>query len=182
LKQLRQKGNDTIQAKNYQESVKIYTDALNEEDKKIPTAFTAIIFANRAAAYKQLGDFDNAIADLSSAIERNSTYVKAYIRRAQCYTEIDLWDESIKDYTSAISFEPFNSEYVAMLQTVQQKLQEQKTRNYYDVMGLPVFASPAEIKKAYRLMALKYHPDKVANSGISPLKAEKMFKEIQYCY
>jgi len=182
LIQLRQKGNDAFKAKNYSESIKIYTDALTEEDKKLTTAFTAVIFANRAAAYKQLNDFDNAIVDYSSAIGRNSTYVKAYIRRAQCYQEIDLWDDAIKDYSTAISFEPFNTEYVDLINNAQRHLQEQKTRSYYDVMGLPAFASAAEIKKAYRMQALKYHPDKVANSGISSLKAEKMFKEIQFCY
>jgi len=182
LKQLRQKGNDVFQDKKYTESVKIYTDALAEEDKKVPTAFTAIIYANRAAAYKQLGDFDNAIADLTSAIERNNTYVKAYIRRAQCYQEIELWEEAMKDYSSALSVEPFSTEYATMLQTAQQKFKELQSRSYYDVLGLPHFASMAEIKKSYRIMALKYHPDKINNSGISPLKAEKIFKEIQFCY
>lgn len=32
--------------------------------------------------------------------------------------------------------------------------------NHYEVLGLPVAATSAEIKKAYRAMALKFHPDK----------------------
>lgn len=51
-------------------------------------------------------------------------------------------------------------------------------RDYYEVLGLAKNATEAEIKKAYRKMALKYHPDK--NQGDA--EAEDKFKEAAEAY
>ena len=55
-----------------------------------------------------------------------------------------------------------------------------ETTNLYTTLGVPKSASPAEIKKAYRKLALKHHPDKVPESERS--KAERKFKEIAKAY
>ena len=51
-------------------------------------------------------------------------------------------------------------------------------RDYYEVLGVPKGASADEIKKAYRQMAIKYHPDK--NPGDK--EAEDKFKEAAESY
>ena len=54
---------------------------------------------------------------------------------------------------------------------------EQK-RDYYEVLGVDKNADEAAIKKAYRNLAKKYHPD--ANPGDAT--AEKKFKEASEAY
>ena len=51
-------------------------------------------------------------------------------------------------------------------------------KNYYSVLGVEKTASDSEIKKAYRKLAMKFHPDR--NEG-DP-KAEERFKEVSEAY
>ena len=51
-------------------------------------------------------------------------------------------------------------------------------KDYYLVLGVKESSSQAQIKKSYRKLALKYHPDK--NPGDK--KAEEMFKKISEAY
>ena len=51
-------------------------------------------------------------------------------------------------------------------------------RDFYDILGVSRSASPEELKKTYRKLAMKYHPDK--NPGDK--KAEDKFKELNEAY
>ena len=51
-------------------------------------------------------------------------------------------------------------------------------RDYYEVLGVAKGASASEIKKAYRKLALKYHPDKNPDDSA----AEEKFKEAAEAY
>ena len=54
-------------------------------------------------------------------------------------------------------------------------------KNPYDVLGVSPNASDDEIKKAYRELSRKYHPDANTNNPLADL-AEEKFKEIQEAY
>src|SRR6478672_12476190 len=53
-------------------------------------------------------------------------------------------------------------------------------RDYYEVLGVTKTADGEEIKRAYRRLAMKYHPDR--NDGESKADAEIKFKECAEAY
>ena len=50
-------------------------------------------------------------------------------------------------------------------------------KDFYKILGIQRGATEEEVKKAYRKMALKFHPDKNKSAG-----AEEKFKEIAEAY
>ncbi|HEX7952168.1 MAG TPA: DnaJ domain-containing protein, partial [Burkholderiales bacterium] len=53
-----------------------------------------------------------------------------------------------------------------------------KYKDYYEILGVARDASADDIKKAYRKLAMQYHPDR--NGGAK--EAEEKFKEITEAY
>lgn len=56
--------------------------------------------------------------------------------------------------------------------------QEMAKRDYYEVLGVNRDASDADIKKAYRRLAMKHHPDRNPDNA----KSEELFKEAKEAY
>ncbi len=55
-------------------------------------------------------------------------------------------------------------------------------RDYYEVLGVPKNAAEDEIKKAYRKLAMKHHPDRNQGEGDDAKKSEAQFKEAKEAY
>lgn len=54
-----------------------------------------------------------------------------------------------------------------------------KMRDYYEILGVNNSVNEADLKKAYRKLAMKYHPDRNKDD---PQTAEKNFKEVKEAY
>ncbi|OWZ23720.1 DnaJ subfamily B protein [Phytophthora megakarya] len=53
---------------------------------------------------------------------------------------------------------------------------------HYDILQVPRNASAQEIKKAFRILALRWHPDKHQQNGISTEEAKQRFHQVKTSY
>ena len=84
----------------------------------------------------------------NSAIRLDENYVKAYIRRAACYQELDKHDEAVRDCEKIHNIE-HTRESKQRLRDANFKLKLSKRKDYYKILNVSKNASEEEIKKGY---------------------------------
>ena len=75
-------------------------------DFKRDSVNLSAVYNNRGTAWIALGNFDNAIADLSEAINRDPGFAVAFLNRGVAYFNKSEIDRAIKDTSEAIRFNP----------------------------------------------------------------------------
>eukprot|EP00775_Hariotina_reticulata_P006661 gene6661-6885_t len=148
--------------------------------------FAALLHSNRAAAYQQLERFAEALADCGRAMAMDPSYAKAYSRMAQVLEAIHRHDQAVvvlQDVlkgpaavasaaeqqagvhhlpgAAAVKLDAAERRrFESLLAAAQAAARRQKVPHHYKVLGLKLTATEDEIKKSYRRLALKHHPDK----------------------
>lgn len=180
LKKKKEEGNELFKTGKLQDAYKVYTEALAVDplNKKINSK----LYLNRAIVLSRLCKLKEAVADCTSALKLEETYLKALLRRAKCYCDLGEHEESVKDYESAYKMDK-SKENKKLLQDAKLALKRSKRKDYYKILGVDRNATDDEIKKAYRKRALVHHPDRHANASDNDKKEqEQKFKELGEAY
>ncbi|XP_016477976.1 translocon at the outer membrane of chloroplasts 64-like [Nicotiana tabacum] len=98
----KEKGNQAYKDKQWQKAIGFYTEAIKLNGN------SATYFSNRAAAYLAMGNFLQAEADSSKAIDLDKKNVKAYLRRGTAREMLGYHKEAIEDFRYALVLEPTN--------------------------------------------------------------------------
>jgi DnaJ family protein C protein 7 len=101
---------------------------------------------------------DNISIEDRGSSQQAALYFKIYLRRADSSTKSDLFEEAVRDYESALKMKPNDNEVKLAVRTAKNALTMSKQKNYYKILGVDRNASDSEIKKAYRKLALIFHP------------------------
>jgi DnaJ family protein C protein 7 len=145
--------------------------------------WNATLYNNRAAAYMAQKNYASASADCASALKLNDDFEKAWVRKAKCDMELEKYEEVVRDYENAKRVNPENArEYAQKIRQAQLEVRKAKRKNYYKILNIAKTATEKEIKKAYRVGALRWHPDKNQESPEQTAAATAKFKDISEAY
>lgn len=123
-----------------------------------------------------------ALKDINESIRLNENYTKAIARRAQIYMDLKMYEEARYDYQRVKEKEPSFPGINGLVEEAKKQEKVSKKRDYYGLLGVDKNANENEIKKAYKKLAIKWHPDKNNQSEEAQKLAEKTFRDINDAY
>ncbi|KAI0694981.1 hypothetical protein C8T65DRAFT_744195 [Cerioporus squamosus] len=169
---LKESGNDAFGKGRWTEAKQAWSDALQivaeEEEDGCGGIIRTTLLLNRATVYSKLGSFAEGLKDVNASLKLHGTYFKAFLCRARLMVGLELYETAAEDLRAALEHGK-SAMSASDLQKVQAELEDAerlavkergKEQDHYAVLGLTRTSTAAEIKKAYRTLSLKHHPDK----------------------
>merc|ERR1711976_337341 len=104
-------------------------------------------------------DLKSALKYATKSVDFDKTFAKGFFKRAEINTMLENWEDADRDYRTANGLDS-TLNLQGKISTAQKKVKEyKKNRDFYKVLGVERNATQSEIKKAFRKLSLKYHPD-----------------------
>ncbi|KAM0263044.1 hypothetical protein ACHAQJ_001423 [Trichoderma viride] len=176
LDRMKEEGNAEFKAGRWQSAIQKYSDALDIDPSN--KSMNAKLLQNRAQCKIKMQNYDEAIADSDRAAALDPSYTKARKTKANALGKLGNWEESIREWKAIQDLDPADNSIRNEIRRAELELKKSQRKDYYKIMGLEKDADANDIKRAYRKMAVKLHPDK--NPGDA--EAEAKFKDMQEAY
>ncbi|KAG1339112.1 dnaJ protein P58IPK [Cocos nucifera] len=127
----------------------------------------------------KLGRGKDAINSCTEALEIDEELVEALAQRGEAKLITEDWEGAVEDLKIAAQKSPQDMNIREALMRAEKSLKLSKRKDWYKILGVSRTASIAEIKRAYKKFALKWHPDKNVDNRE---EAEAKFREIAAAY
>ncbi|KAK1368443.1 hypothetical protein POM88_034535 [Heracleum sosnowskyi] len=116
-------GNQLFKASKFTDALKVYTEGLQHE------ALNSVLLCNRAACLSKLGDYEKSVEDCTAALALRPSYAKARLRRADCFSKLERWDASVRDYEILMKENPKDKDIEKALYLAQAHAQKQPSED-----------------------------------------------------
>ncbi|XP_039068081.1 dnaJ protein P58IPK homolog [Hibiscus syriacus] len=127
----------------------------------------------------KLGRGKDALSSCSEALNIDEELLEALVQRGEAKLLTEDWDGAVEDLKSAAQKSPQDMNIREALARAEKALKMSKRKDWYKILGVSKTASVAEIKRAYKKLALQWHPDKNVDNRE---EAEAQFREIAAAY
>lgn len=127
----------------------------------------------------KLGRGKDALSSCNDALDIDGELLDALVQRGEAKLLIEEWEGAVEDLKSAAQKSPQDMNIREALMRAEKALKMSKRKDWYKILGVSKTASVSEIKRAYKKLALQWHPDKNVDNRE---EAENKFREIAAAY
>ncbi|KAI0146176.1 import receptor [Xylariaceae sp. FL1272] len=164
---LKAAGNKAYGSKDYNRAIELYS-------KAIICKPDPIFYSNRAACYNALSEWAKVVDDTTAAVTLDPLYVKALNRRANAYEHLELYSESLLDFTASCIIDDFRNESTAAsVEKLLKKVAEVKAEDILKSKSPTKLPSPIFVSNYIKSFREKPRPAGLEDSAdLSPGKAQ----------
>ncbi len=123
-----------------------------------------------------------AVTYCTEALEKNPDSLYGLLSLAQRHIDEESFEAALNTLNQAKEQHPSASQIELLHQKAHIGLKRSKTKDYYKVLGVANDADDRAIKRGYRSLTRKFHPDKTTAQGVPKEQAEKKMAEINEAY
>ncbi|XP_023893529.1 dnaJ protein P58IPK homolog [Quercus suber] len=127
----------------------------------------------------KLGRGKDAITSCNEALNIDGELLEALVQRGEAKLLTEDWEGAVEDLKTAAQQSPQDMEIRESLMRAEKALKMSKRKDWYKILEVSKTASVSEIKRAYKKLALQWHPDKNVENRE---EAEAKFREIAAAY
>lgn len=132
--------------------------------------------------YLQMNNRKKARPYCEETLQHNPSSLFGLLSKGKQQLEADDFEAALNTFQEAEEHHPESRKVQTLLQEASTLLKRSKQKDYYKVLGVGRDADERDIKKAFRKLTLKFHPDKAAAQGITPEDAQKKMSAINEAY
>lgn len=132
--------------------------------------------------YREMNSKRKAKPFCREALSFNPGSLHGLLSKAEEQLESEEFEAAIQTLKAADENHPDTHRVQKLLQKAHLLLRRSKQKDYYKVLEVDREADESTIKRAYRKLTKKYHPDKATSKGISKEEAEKKMASINEAY
>ena len=176
-----------LDEKRWEEALEDAQSAIEMDEAEGRRVKLAMLYVRKSEALAGLKRGKEAVEAANTAIGVDDGHVDAYMARGAARLVLEQWQDAVNDYQQAVQKDAHNQRAQDGLRHAQAQLKISLQKDYYKELGVSRSASEREIKKAFRKLALQYHPDKLESEQREEgdrkrEQAEKKFREIAEAY
>jgi curved DNA-binding protein CbpA/ankyrin repeat protein len=173
--------------KHFERAIEAYSRALDTVESQQKNGTPALkasardcstLYYNRARARFRVLQHCEAIEDCSAALRHDATYRNALAQRGECYMCVFEYDRAARDFASLLEQDPTDRQWSDRLR----EAKKCRDLSHYGILGVRRDADASAIKKAYRTLCLRWHPDKHGATGEDAARATIAFRRISEAY
>lgn len=174
----RQKANKAVEEGKWSEAQDLLLTALEVDPLHHVANFD--LWLNLAKTRRQLGDTAGAVEALDHALALRPDEDAAVELRVILLMDEKKWEEAVQVAKLALQSRQQDARFHQLVRDAEKALKISKRKDYFGILGVTAESSQAEIKRAYRVLAVQYHPDKVSPEEKD--QSEAMFREVVEAY